>query len=292
VLPSEDSEPRAHKDTTVAPAADVARCTTADYPRRMRPAAVLAPLLALLLPAVAVSGPAAPAARPAEKAPTPFAYPGDAQAARGPAFLRLVETGRKRTPGTIEVDYRLEGGGFPRGKVYRLWQMSLGGPPEALCDALVADSTGALVPDAAAAVNETSLCPEFAGIELGAYEYLPGEPYRVAIISTDDSVRAVATAFPHPIVGEDGPHRLLLEMTSADRRSFTLWGTGFSRDAGLRTRLTTGGETFTGGAFSDSSGVVRIVLNAPEGAPGGVVTYEVEGAAGRPKVTYAWGRTR
>jgi hypothetical protein len=267
-----------------------------DYARWMRPALRLVPLLALLLPSVAVPAAppaAAPASRAAEaKAPTPFPYPGDAAASRGPASLRLVETGRKRTPGTVEVDYRLEGGGFPRGKVYRLWQMGLGGPPEALCGALVADSTGALVPDAAAAVNESSLCPEFAAIELGAYEYLPGEPYRVAIISTDDSVRAVATAFPHPIAAEDGPHRLLLEMTSADRRSFTLWGTGFGRDAGLRTRLTTGGETFTGGAFSDTAGVVRIVLNAPEGAPGGVVTYEVEGAQGRPKVTYAWGRGR
>lgn len=264
----------------------------------MRPTVFAAPLLALLFAVAAAAGPSAPSAPSvpsapaAAKTPVPFAYPGDAAARKGPAFLHLVETGRRRTPGTIEVNYRLEGGGFPRGKVYRLWQMSLDGPPEALCGALVADSTGSLVPDAAAAANESSLCPEFAGIELGAFEYLPGEPYRVAIISTDDSVRAVATAFPHPILGEDGPHRLLLEMTSADRRSFTLWGTGFGRDAGLSTRLTTGGETFSGAAFSDSGGVVRIVLNAPEGAPGGVVTYEVVGAAGRPKLTYAWGRTR
>src|SRR5687767_9805360 len=76
----------------------------------MRPAVVLAPLLALLLPADAVPAPATPpapaAAMAAGKAPVAFAYPGDARAARGPAFLRLVETGRKRTPGTIEVDYR------------------------------------------------------------------------------------------------------------------------------------------------------------------------------------------
>ncbi|MEO6462742.1 MAG: hypothetical protein ABIP29_06675 [Candidatus Eisenbacteria bacterium] len=209
---------------------------------------------------------------------------------KGGATLRLVETGRKRTPGTVEVDYRLEGAGFPRGKVYRLWQMSIGGAAEPLCGALVADSSGALVPDAAAALHETSLCPAFALIELGAYEYMPGEPYRVAIRSTDDSVRAVATAFPHPIESADGPHRVLLELNSADRRSFTLWGVGFGPDAGLKTSLSTGGETFEGGAFSDAQGVVRILLNAPEGAPGGVATYEVRGPGGRPRVTYRWGQ--
>jgi hypothetical protein len=263
----------------------------------------LAILLSILaLPALAPPGGAvakaptpAPAARraPADTtARTPFPYPGDATVSAGGASLRLVETGRKRTPGTIEVDYRLEGGHFPRGKVYRLWQMSLGGPPEPLCGALVADSTGALVPDAQAAVSEATLCPEFDLIQLGAYQYMPGEPYRVAIISTDDSVRAVATAFPHPIEGSDGPHRILLEMNSADQRSFTIWGGGFGRDQGLRTSMTTGGETFEGGAFSDAQGVVRILLNAPPGAPGGVVTYEVRGTGGRPQLTYRWGQVR
>lgn len=260
------------------------------------PLLVVSSLVAAVSAAGKVPAPAtatAPGTKPAETpARTEFPYPGDASFSKGGATLRLVETGRKRTPGTVQVDYHLEGGGFPRGKVYRLWQMSLGGAPEALCGALVADATGGLVPDAAAAVNEASLCPEFAGIELGAYEYMAGEPYRVAIISTDDSVRAMATAFPHPIEGADGPHRLLLEMTAGDRRSFTLWGVGFGRDAGLRTRMTTGGETFEGGAFSDAQGVVRIFLNAPEGAPGGVVTYEVHGPAGRPRLTYRWGQAR
>lgn len=221
-----------------------------------------------------------------------FPYPGDAEHSKGGATLRLVELGRKRTPGTVEVDYRLEGGGFPRGKVYRLWQLGIDGPPEALCGALKADSSGALVPDDAAAANESSLCGPFAAIELGAYEYVPGEPYRVAIISTDDSVRAVATAFPHPIESTDGPHRILLEMTSPDRRSFTLWGVGFGKDERMKTVLTAGTESYKGGAFADSAGVMRVVLNAPEGAPSGVVTYEVRGSAGSPKVTYRWGGTR
>lgn len=235
----------------------------------------------------------APSATAPVRAPaTPFPYPADAPRSTPGTYLRLVETGRKRTPGTVEVDYRLEGGGFPRGKVYQLFQLALDGPAEALCGALVADSTGALVPDDAAAVHESSLCGSFAAIELGAYEYLPGEPYRVAIVSTDDSVRAVATAFPHPIEGGDGTRRLLVEMISPDRRSFTLWGVGFGHDANLRTRLTSNGETFEGMAFADSAGVVRIQLDAPPGAPGGTVNYEVIGADGNARVSYRWGSAR
>ena len=255
-----------------------------------------------LLAAPAPAAASAPAPKPAPSAATvpgvtntppsslpAFPYPGDGQRSKGGATLRLVEVGRKRTPGTVEVDYRLEGAAFPRGKVYRLWQLALDGPPEALCGALRADSSGALVPDDVAAADEASLCGSFADIELGAYEYLPGEPYRVAIISTDDSVSAVATAFPQPIEAADGPHRILLEMSSPDRRSFTLWGVGFGKDVTLTTLLTSAGETFQGGAFTDSAGVVRIQLNAPEGAPGGIASYEVRGAGGHPKVTYRWG---
>ena len=238
----------------------------------------------------------ATAKKPAKAAPdsvqVPFPYPGDALASTPGTWLRLVETVRQKTPGTVEVDYRLEGGGFPRGKVYRLWQMSLAGPREALCGALVADATGALVPDEMSAYQETSLCPPLAQIELGAYEYLPGEPYRVAITSTDDSVRATATAFPFPIEGRDGAHRLLLELTSADRRSFTVWGTGFRKDESLRTSMATPGGTYEGAAFSDAQGNVRILLNAPPNETGGAVTYEVRGAAGAPKLTYRWGSAR
>lgn len=230
-----------------------------------------------------------PAASPAAAPAAPFPYPADAARSTPGTRLRLVETGRLTTPGTVEVDYRLEGGGFPRGKVYRLVQLGLGGPGEDLCGALVADSTGRLVPSDSAAVHETSLCGNFGDIVVGAYEYMPGEPYRVAIVSHDDSVHAVATAFPHPIEGADGATRILLELTSPDRRSFTVWGVGFGRDAQLRTRLTAGGETFEGAAFADSAGVVRIQLNAPPGGGGGVVTYEVMGASGRPKLQYRWG---
>jgi hypothetical protein len=261
------------------------------------------PLLAILTLAAGIAGPVsasapdakkkapAPAPAPAAKA-TPFPYPGDALSSTSGAWLRLVETGRKTTPGTVEVDYRLEGGGFPPGKVYRLWQLGLAGDPEALCGALAADANGALVPDAAAAAQERSLCPPLEAIELGAYEYLPGEPYRVAVISSDDSVRAVATAFPFPIEGADGPRRLLLELTSADRRSFTVWGTGFRKDETLTTSMVTADGTYEGAAFSDAAGNVRILLNAPRGETGGTVTYEVRGAEGRPKLTYRWGAAR
>jgi hypothetical protein len=262
--------------------------------------------LTLADPSAAATGPAKKVPLPKSAAPVaakattatapadrpPFPYPGDALTSTPGVSLRLVEFERKRTPGTVEVDYRLEAKGFPRGKVYRLWQMSLAGPAEALCGALVADSTGSLVPDAKAALEESSLCPPLSGIELGAYEYMPGEPYRVAILSTDDSVRAVATAFPHPIEGADGPHRMLLEMTSGDRRSFTLWGTGFGKDRSLTTSMTTEGGTYEGAAFSDADGNVRILLNAPQGESGGTVTYEVRGSAGRPRLTYRWGAAR
>ena len=263
---------------------------------------IAALFLLVVIPSSVPAAPAAPAAPPAAPAPaapaesaaarTPFPYPGDALFSKGGASLRLVETGRQRTPSTVQVNYRLEAGEFPPGKVYRLWQMSLADQPEALCGALVADSTGALVPDAAAAVHETSACPPLALIDLGAFEYLPGEPYRVAIISSDSTVQAVATAFPHPIEGADGPHRILLEMTSANRRSFTLWGVGFGKDKGIRTSMTTAGETYEGGAFSDAQGVVRILLNAPAGVPGGVVTYEVRGPSGSPQLRYRWGQAR
>ena len=259
-------------------------------------ALLLLVVLSSPVPAVPAAPPAtAPVPAPPTKSTavkTPFPYPGDALLSKGGASLRLVETGRQRTPSSVQVNYRLPAGGVPQGKVYRLWQMSLNGEPEVLCGALIADATGALGPDAAAAVHETSPCPPLALTDLGAFDYLPGEPYRVAIISSDSSVMAVATAFPHPIEAADGPHRILLEMTSPDQRSFTLWGVDFGRDKGLRTVMTTGGDVYEGGAFSDAQGVVRILLNAPAGVPGGVVTYQVRGLSGAPQLRYRWGRAR
>src|SRR5687767_10357032 len=61
----------------------------------------------------------APATRPATPTAAavpaaPFPYPGDALVSTHGVSVRLVELERKRTPGTIEVDYRLEAKGFPR----------------------------------------------------------------------------------------------------------------------------------------------------------------------------------
>ncbi len=238
-------------------------------------------LAALALP------PPVHAAAPADT--TTFPYPGDVARSTHGASLRLIPLGRVKQAGVNEYDYRVVASGFPRGRVYRLWYARLGSPAELLCGALVADSTGALVPSDSAATFERTLCPPLDSLELGASDYIPGEPYRVGAISTDDSVRTIATAFPHPIEGRDGPYRLLLEMNSDDRRSFTLWGAGFPPNANLRTRITSGGESHEGPAFADEHGVLRIQLGAPGGQSGGTATYEVMGPAGRPKLTYRWG---
>jgi len=230
---------------------------------------------------------AARAVAPADT--TTFPYPGDVARSTHGAALRHIPRGRVKQAGVNEYDYQLEAGGFPRGYVYRLWYARLGSPAEFLCGALVADSTGSLVPSDSAATFERSLCPPLDQLELGASEYLPGEPYRVGVISTDDSVRTIATAFPHPIEARDGRYWILLEMNSADRRSFTLWGVGFAANENLRTRITSGGESHEGPAFADEQGVLRIRLGAPGEQAGGMASYEVIGAGGRPKLTYRWG---
>ena len=225
---------------------------------------------------------AVPAVPPVPSAePAVFPYPGDARRSTHGASIRLVPLGRVRQAGVNEYDYRIAASGFPRGHVYRLWYARLGSPAELLCGALVADSSGSLVPSDSAATYERSICPPLDSLELGASDYIPGEPYRVGVISTDDSVKTVATAFPHPIEGRDGSYRILLEMNSADRRSFTLWGVGFAPNENLRTRITSGGETREGPAFADERGIVRIQLGAPGGQTGGIATYEVIGPAGR-----------
>lgn len=233
--------------------------------------------------------PMARAAAPAAADTSFFPYPGDGARSTHGASLRLVPLGRVKTAGVNEYDYRIVAQGFPRGRVYRLWFARLGSPAELLCGALVADSSGSLVPSDSAATFERSICPPLDDIELGASEYLPGEPYRVGVISTDDSVRTIATAFPHPIEARDGRYHILLEMNSADRRAFTLWGVGFAPNEDLRTRMTSGGESQEGPAFADERGVLRILLGAPAGPAGGTVTYEVLGPEGRPKITYRWG---
>ena len=99
----------------------------------------------------------APAAPPAE--PAVFPYPGDAGRSTHGASIRLVPRGRVRQAGVNEYDYRIAASGFPRGRVYRLWYARLGSPAEVLCGALVADSSGSLVPSDSAATYERSICP-------------------------------------------------------------------------------------------------------------------------------------
>jgi hypothetical protein len=211
--------------------------------------------------------------------------------------LALVEQQRWKVRRDIVVGYGLTARGVPGGRVYALWVKPTAVKPYALMTGFAPDSSGAVIcADSVALANlprtaaALGWCKRgLGGVGLSAGQFARGEAYRVALISTDDSVFAYAAAIPHPLEASASGCTVTGEMHS--RELFAFSGTGFRPGETVQVSMRSGSEAIAASQDADQGGrlAVRLVLPAVKGKAGGDATYEVAGAGCKVILRYGWG---
>lgn len=210
--------------------------------------------------------------------------------------LALQEIKRETTAGRTSVEYRLLPAGFPRDRIFTVWAWPVGSKPVALVTGFSPDSTGALVCGdsttlRASARAKVEWCAGFplASVTWAARGYMLGERYRLALVATDETVRAYGEAYPFPLESTAAGCRLSLELIHP--HAFWVWGAGFEPGGMVRIVSRSGDEVVSDSVqvLPDSTLPLRLILPAVKGKRGGKATYRVEGSGCRVEITYPWG---
>ncbi len=199
--------------------------------------------------------------------------------------LTLQEGSRATTPnGTTKVTYFLRVSGFPTGKTFKLWVKPFGSSPESLSDVVgefYVDPSGKLVSQEGGDLGQ---------ISLSAPSYAKGEPYEVALISTDQTIKAFAKAIPFPIEVKEGRCRLWLELISPTGEAFALQGEGFEPNEEVTTVSRSNGEVIQGKQKVLPDGRLPANILAPAAVTRRyVASFTVIGKSCKLTVDYEWG---
>lgn len=207
--------------------------------------------------------------------------------------LKEVKRGSERR--RSRIDYELVASGLPSTKLFTIWGNLIGGGPTALFAGVSGDSSGgwtctdSTAHTADARPPGTHWCLYGFKLTFPAWGFAPSEPYRFALISTDETIRAYATAYPWPVEATSGTCHLLVGLVR--RNEFAIHGEGFQPGEEVHTMSLSGQQVIEGTARADSAGrlPVALVLPAVVGKAGGKATYSVTAARCRLRLEYAWG---
>ena len=178
---------------------------------------------------------------------------------------------------TIAVHYDFKAAGFPQHKTYRLWYWDINTElPRALGLARANDSGRLTRPD---------------GSDLGYswFAFAKGQAAKIAVISTDDSVRAFAEAILHPIEANADGCRLWLTVLTPDGMAFEIETEGFEGEE-VRTVSRSGGEVFPSTVqIPPDARHVWLVAPGVIGKGSGRASFSVIGESCNLTVEYDWG---
>jgi len=196
--------------------------------------------------------------------------------------LALQEDRRDVAEGTTRVSYHLITSGFPDGKTYHISFWPFGAAPGV-------DSRSQIITDGAGNLTLGGL--RLDTVNFVALRYAKGEPFRIGLISTDETVKAFAKAFPFPIEARDGSCHLWMELVTTDGDSFAVYGDGFDASDHVTYISTSGSEIIRGENVISSGGTLppTIVSPAVVGQQSGMASLSVAGKSCVPIVNYAWG---
>jgi hypothetical protein len=107
---------------------------------------------------------------------------------------------------------------------------------------------------------------------LSADDYSKGQPFDVALVSTDETIKAYAKVIPFPIEAEEGRCRLWVELASPKADGFLIQGEGFEPDEEVTTTSRSNGEVLEGTHKVPPDGklfavVLPVVIGKQEGVP-------------------------
>ena len=227
--------------------------------------------------------------------PTPCVWSPDCST---PGVKLILESSKTKLMGREFLHYGLAASGLPAGKLYTFWLYPFSEDhPIPLVTGFTGDSVGGLscadsAPHSQGAAQERrSWCTKWDGLFTSSSTFVPSEPYRAALISTDDSVRAYAIEFPAPVAVTTGPCHLQLELLSRDKSAFKVVGTGFVAGEEARVVSRSGKEEIQATRQIPATGTFWVLLApALRGKKGGKASFSVTTTACSPVLEYAWGK--
>jgi hypothetical protein len=198
--------------------------------------------------------------------------------------LTLQEIERKRMNGKTVVSYEVVVFGVPEGKKLALWAKHLGSLPKPLekeYEGLSLDPSGKLV-------WKKDGVPET--VKLVLVDFSKGEPYEVALISSDQSVKAFGKVIPVPIEVTEGRCHLSVEIVSPKGDSFAIRGDGFEPDEEVTTTSRSGGEVLEDKTRVSARGTfLTVIFPGVIGKQADLASFTASGKFCKPMVRYDWG---
>ncbi len=196
------------------------------------------------------------------------------------------------------VEYELVATGLPAGKLFTVWAFPTGEQAVPLYTGVTGDSAGGIVCADSAVRAAAGVLPTqqwcrtpLPGTMVPRESFVPSQPIKMALISTDDSVRAYATAFPIPLEAASGTCRLWLEVLSTRRDQFRLSGEGFQGGVEARIVSTSGNAVLQAAKSIPADGSFWLLLApAVQGKQGGRSRISVSTAGCTVSLDYRWGR--
>lgn len=208
--------------------------------------------------------------------------------------LSLVEVERRKLAGGEVIRFRAEAQGVPLGKLYTLWvgplhrstPMITGYAPDPSGAMMCADSATAVGPRKPAQLGWCAEPLHEQGLSGGQFAY--GEAFAVALVSTDDSVRAYARSIPYPLTASRDGCSVTGEMLT--RQSFMFTGAGFQPGESLQVKMRFGSGDDIRTQVADANGRFDVLaLPSVHGKRGGDASIEVSATRCRVKLDYGWG---
>ena len=224
------------------------------------------------------------AANAADETGTPW----DRALATPGVHLRFVELWRRlarpedwavqpSVRGTTVVSYGISGTGVPPGKQYHLW-LGLSYQRPVRTRLLVHfNAAGELLTEAGNPLQVT----------LGAYH--KGEPAEIGIESTNGQIRATARVFLFPLEASDRSCHLMVQMLTADGKTFGASADGFPPGSTVETVSRSDGEVLRRQVVVPGNGKFSVALLPAAVAGHRHASFEVKASSCSVKVDYAWG---
>ena len=183
-----------------------------------------------------------------------------------------------------EVIYRLEVSGLPQGKKYSVWFKEFAGSAVELRIEFKSDGSGRFYSEK----KKSKLYLD--EMTIAALDYSKGEPFEVAVISSDKKIKTFAKAYPIPIEAREGNCRIWMELISPDGNAFVVQGEGFQPEKELTTTSRSDGEVIESKVKVGSDGTFGAgLLPAVEGKKSGTASYTVVSGSCSLTLEYEWG---
>jgi hypothetical protein len=120
---------------------------------------------------------------------------------------------------------------------------------------------------------------------------VPGEPIRLAVVSSDGSMKAFAKIVPLPLQGEDKACRVNASLLTPGAELLFIEGTGLAANSELTMRTDSEGERHDFKGKADAQGrFTSALLPHKQGLTHGTVNILLKGSTCSPAVSVPWGK--